>query len=396
MVKFGLRKLLAETPGGVFWVFPNPVSGGGGGGTPPPGAVPPGGVPLTPTGPDGKPEAKDASGFYPSDPRHPLPNESYEAYITRQLNAERGIQPSGDFAPQAIIDRAKALNTALNLNWKGDAAWYSDRNVMAFGDTYLAQNPQDLTWGGTGPRGPEGGGIDPTGDLIAPWTQKFSFPDWKPPSPFTPPTGLTEQNDPGYQERLRLGQEAVDWGAASKGTLLGGGTLKELENYGQTFASNEYANVYGRALQNYTTDYNSSLNDWTQNYNKAFQGYQTAYNVYENNQANAFNRINSVFGEQMGAVNQLTQGGLSAAQLTASTLGGNANTLGGLYTGAGNANAGATAAGANIAAGLYSNLGQIPGNYFANWGSGGSGYAPPSYAPPTSTPNGAPPYNPYG
>ncbi len=83
----------------------------------------------------------------------------------------------------------------------------------------------------------------------------------------------------------------------------------------------------------------------------------------------------------MGAVNQLTQAGLGNAQLTANTLGGTSSTLGGLYTGAGNANAGAVAAGANATAGALSGIGNIPASYFANWGSGGSGYQQTPYVP---------------
>lgn len=72
---------------------------------------------------------------------------------------------------------------------------------------------------------------------------------------FQAPTGLTEGNDPGYQARMALGQQAVERSAAARGGALGGAAGKELTQYGQTFGSNEYGNVYNRALGTYNTNF---------------------------------------------------------------------------------------------------------------------------------------------
>lgn len=77
---------------------------------------------------------------------------------------------------------------------------------------------------------------------------------------FVAPTGLTQENDPGYQERLRLGTQALERSAAAKGGLLTGGTAKGLERYSQDFASNEYANVYNRAMGEYVNKFNEWAN----------------------------------------------------------------------------------------------------------------------------------------
>jgi hypothetical protein len=74
---------------------------------------------------------------------------------------------------------------------------------------------------------------------------------------FTAPTGVTEQNDPGYQFRLQQGQNAIQNSAAARGGLLSTGTAKDLNNYAQGQASNEYGNVYNRALQTYGTNFNT-------------------------------------------------------------------------------------------------------------------------------------------
>lgn len=72
---------------------------------------------------------------------------------------------------------------------------------------------------------------------------------------FQAPTAVTEQNDPGYQFRLQQGTQALDRSAASRGEALGGGQIKAAQQYGQDFGSNEYGNVYNRALGTYQTNF---------------------------------------------------------------------------------------------------------------------------------------------
>jgi hypothetical protein len=78
-------------------------------------------------------------------------------------------------------------------------------------------------------------------------------------SPFAAPTNVTEQNDPGYQFRLQQGQKALENSAAARGGLLSGGTAKAINDYAQGSASNEYGNVYNRALQTYQTNANNQF-----------------------------------------------------------------------------------------------------------------------------------------
>lgn len=61
--------------------------------------------------------------------------------------------------------------------------------------------------------------------------------------------------DPGYQFRFDEGQRAVERGAAAKGNLLSGGTLKDLTKYAQGAASQEYANAYQRAATGINDQY---------------------------------------------------------------------------------------------------------------------------------------------
>jgi len=52
--------------------------------------------------------------------------------------------------------------------------------------------------------------------------------------------------DPGYQFRMKQGQNALQSSAAARGGLNSGATMKALQRYGQDFASNEYSNAYNR------------------------------------------------------------------------------------------------------------------------------------------------------
>ena len=115
------------------------------------------------------------------------------------------------------------------------------------------------------------------------------FPNWT--NTFQAPTGATEQNDPGYQFRLQQGQTALENSAAARGGALSGDAGRALTQYGQDYASNEYQNVYNRALQQY----------------------QQSYNIFQNNQANKFNRYATLAGLGQTSAGQLGQFGQAAA-----------------------------------------------------------------------------------
>jgi hypothetical protein len=110
------------------------------------------------------------------------------------------------------------------------------------------------------------------GDLTKPFGQTF-----------TAPTLADLQNDPGYQARLNLGTDALERSAAARGNVLTGGTLKDLNQFAQDYASNEYNNLYGRNLNTFTTN----------------------YNAYNNDQQNKYNRLASLVGLGQSSTNQL-------------------------------------------------------------------------------------------
>jgi predicted flap endonuclease-1-like 5' DNA nuclease len=166
------------------------------------------------------------------------------------------------------------------------------------------QTPTSATVGGPDPQ--LNTNLGNFGQLLQPWTEQFKAPD-----------AITEQNDPGYQARLKLGQDTIEKSAAARGGVLTGGTAKDLTNYAQDYASNEYGNVYARGWNDYTSRYNN----------------------FQTNNANTFNRLAAISGVGQTTADQLGMMGLNSANGINSTLMNSAAQIGQQYNNAGAARA---------------------------------------------------------
>lgn len=179
-------------------------------------------------------------------------------------------------------------------------------------------------------------GVNPAiggyGSLMTPYGQTFQAP-----------TDITEQNDPGYQARLALGTDALQHSAAARGNVLTGGTAKALDTYAQDYASNEYGNVYNRALNTFGTN----------------------YNVYNQNQANQFNRLAALSGVGQTAASQLATAGQNASNNVTSNLLGTAAQIGQQTNNAAAATASGYAAQGNLWGSALSGTANNFGNLFA-------------------------------
>lgn len=139
------------------------------------------------------------------------------------------------------------------------------------------------------------------------------------PPQFTQQDFLNNQ-DPAYQFDLQQGQQALQRSAAAQGSLMSGGTLKDLTTYSQGQASNEY---------------------------------QNAYNRFMNGQNTQFNRLASVAGMGQTATGQLNQGGMNMA-----------NNVSGTMSSLGNAQGASQIAQGNVWGDTLSSLGSGAGNTF--------------------------------
>ena len=204
---------------------------------------------------------------------------------------------------------------------------------------------------------PGAGGLDPQinpelgsfGSLMQPFGETFTAPE------------VTE--DPGYQFRLKEGMDALEHSAAARGGLLTGATAEALTDYSQGLASQEYGNAYNRALTEY----------------------QQAYNIFQQNQANQFNRLSSLSGGGQTAAGNLSSAGQFAAGNIGNILLGSSGQIGNTiqqgaaarasgYVGSANAATGALQGGVN-------NIGQMMmlQNLFGQGGNfSGTGFSSPS------------------
>jgi hypothetical protein len=92
---------------------------------------------------------------------------------------------------------------------------------------------------------PFAGQWTPPANTPYPTAPSFSFKD------FVAPSAADALNDQGYQFRLQQGRDTLEHGAAQRGILNTGMTLKDILDYGQNAASQEYGNVYNRAANTY-------------------------------------------------------------------------------------------------------------------------------------------------
>lgn len=122
-------------------------------------------------------------------------------------------------------------------------------------------------------------------------------------------------NDPGYQFRLKQGQNALESSAAARGNLNSGATMKALQRYGQDFGSNEYQNAYGRMSQlanmglnagtnmsNAAGNYGQSLNQNAIGLGNALSGNMTGLgNAQASAQIAQANRTTGLIGDGIAA-----------------------------------------------------------------------------------------------
>lgn len=108
--------------------------------------------------------------------------------------------------------------------------------------------------GGGGAGG--GGGAPAYPHFNIPGAPVFNAPD------FVAPTLADAYNEPGYQFRLGSGVRALEASAAARGLLRTGGTLTDVNQYGQRFAESEFKNVYDRALQAHGANYRAAHDEF--------------------------------------------------------------------------------------------------------------------------------------
>lgn len=129
------------------------------------------------------------------------------------------------------------------------------------------------------------------------------------------------QQDPAYQFNQQQGEQAIQRSAAASGGLVSGGALKDIANYSQGLAGNQYQQSYSNALA----------------------AYQQAYSQF----SNKYNMLSGLAGLGQNAATQTATSGANAAGQIGATNANTANALAGLTMSGANAQTAALASGAN-------------------------------------------------
>jgi hypothetical protein len=210
----------------------------------------------------------------------------------------RGRAPS----PRAAARSAAAPPAAAQPAVLPTDGWTQPSGSPLFNPP-ATQGPPSLGYG----MGPGGGG-GTMGQMITPYNPlaTYSPTPYIPPAPFQPPayegatpferdpyaaaipfagpTAADMTADPGYQFRLQQGQEALERSGAARGVTNTGGTLRDILDYGQQAASQEYGNVFGRQRDVYDLNERNRFDAYQANFGNAMN----AYNLNERNRAGAF------------------------------------------------------------------------------------------------------------
>jgi hypothetical protein len=219
-------------------------------GTPPP-AAPPAAAAPTPTGP---PHGGS------------LTDRNYVASLVQYYGSQPGADPSLSSNPQYWID--KIMSGELG----GDEGYVIDKMQNAWKTPASAAGAPGL------PSSPS----DALSKLPSP---VLNLPLFKQAPAFTPTAMSDVLADPGYEFRVDQGESLVEQSAAARGTLNSGGTLKDILNYGQNAASQEFQNVDARRRSDYQTNYQTQYVD---PYQAAYQAAKDSFSLPNDQALRAF------------------------------------------------------------------------------------------------------------
>lgn len=111
---------------------------------------------------------------------------------------------------------------------------------LRFASDGTGLTPRTIGLPATEVAGPAGNGFDPA--TFGSLDRDFTLADF--------------EADPGYAFRLAEGQKAIERSAAARGGLFSGRQLKDIERFGQDFASNEFGRAFNRFESNRANRFN--------------------------------------------------------------------------------------------------------------------------------------------
>lgn len=179
--------------------------------------------------------------------------------------------------------------------------------------------------------------------------------------------GSSFMNDPGVAFRLEQGRRAREASAAAGRGGAGGMLLRELEQFGQNVASEEYGNAFNRALRSFTTNREATMSPLLELIGR---GQNAVNSRIAGTQAGAGLDVNANVAGSGSLLDMARLAGgfrVGGADSAARLRTGAAGQAGDYLTGAGDSRAAGTIGGNNAFQGALTNLGRIAAD--TDWGS---------------------------
>lgn len=237
-----------------------------------------------------------------------------------------GAGQQANAATQAAAQQAQAMREAARIQQQQYQQTRQDLSpYMQAGGQAVGQLGSMLSSGQLTPTMSAQGGMQYTQGL--PQYQEFGISPMQQYQQASQPLNVNMSQDPGYQERMRAGINALEGSAAARGGLFSGATGRGITDYAQQQASQEYQNAYNRAAlerqnqqQAYSTAYAQNLQGQGQQYSQALGSAQLqnqAYNQALQNelaqQGQQYNQLYGMAGMGQQAAGQLGSFGSQSA-----------------------------------------------------------------------------------
>lgn len=136
-----------------------------------------------------------------------------------------------------------------------------------------------------------------------PWTEEYNPPQFEPPPDFVAPNPEDLFKDRAYQFRVNEGVKALQRSAAANGTLLTGGTLKDISSWVSDYSSDEYGKLYDRAITEDQMRYGRDLGEYEIGRENALTRYGIARENFYAGQDRPWGRLMDLTGVGLNALN---------------------------------------------------------------------------------------------
>lgn len=176
-----------------------------------------------------------------------------------------------------------------------DGQWVNGSPYGGHVDTGGDGSPRTLDMSGSEPPPFNWSRFAPT-----PFTSRFG--------PYTPTTLAEAESDPGYAFARDQGRKTLENSAAGRGVLRTGGTLKDILEYGNRFAQQNYESVDNRRFRNWGANVDNEFRAYDTNYRGEKDAFDATHDAERLTFADQYNRWKS----KLDALTNLSVAGLNS------------------------------------------------------------------------------------